>query len=152
MMLRVLMHNGRSLTITFLLVFVPALASAQRARNPDRAAVQRVITSLGEHLQAGDMGAAEALFRSGGMHILTNDATTHGWAEYRDQHLAPELAIEGLRYAHTRVEPVVRGGVAWVAFRREISGAGTTAVEGRGTAVLEKVDDQWVIVHLHMSR
>jgi hypothetical protein len=86
------------------------------------------------------------------MHILTDDATTHGWAEYRDQHLAPELDIAGLRYAHTAVEPVVRGNVAWVAFRREISGTAMAASEGRGTAVLEKVDDRWVIVHLHMSR
>ena len=151
-MLKVPTHSGPSVAIAFLLLFVPALASAQRARNPDRAGVRGVITSLGEHFQAGDMGAAEALFRSGGMHILTDDATTHGWAEYRDQHLAPELAIEGLRYAHTAVEPVVRGSVAWGAVRREISGTGTTATEGRGTAVLEKVDDQWVIVHLHMSR
>ena len=153
-----LMYRRRSSTISLLLlsvpaVFVPALASAQRTPNPDRAAVSEVITSLGQYFQAGDMAAAETLFRSGGMHILTNDATTHGWAEYRDRYLAPELApLEGLRYAHTAVEPVVRGSVAWVAFRREISGTGRTAVEGRGTAVLEKVDDDWVIVHLHMSR
>ena len=147
------MYNTRFCTISLLLIFVPTLASAQRARNPDRAAVSEVIASLGQYFQAGDMEAAETLFRSGGMHILTDDATTHGWAEYRDQHLLPELApLEGLRYAHTAVEPVVRGSVAWVAFRREISGTGRTATEGRGTAVLEKVDAGWVIVHLHMSR
>ncbi len=146
------MYKRRSSTIALLLMFVPALASAQRAPDPERTAVQQVITSLGEYFQAGDMSAAETLFQSGGGHILTDDATTHGWAEYRDQHLGPELDIEGLHYAHTRVEPVVRGTVAWVAFRREISGTGTTPVEGRGTAVLEKVDARWVIVHLHMSR
>ena len=146
------MQKRRFSTVPLLLLLVPALASAQRTPNPDRAAAQAVITSLGEYFQAGDMEAAETLFRSGGMHILTDDATTHGWVEYRDQHLAPELAIEGLRYAHTAVEPVVRGNVAWVAFRREISGTAMAASEGRGTAVLEKVDDRWVIVHLHMSR
>ena len=146
------MYKRWSSTLPLLLMFVPALVSAQRAPDPDRAAAREVITSLGEYFQAGDMSAAETLFRSGGMHILTDDATTHGWAEYRDQHLAPELDIEGLHYSHTAVEPVVRGSVAWVAFRREISGTGTTPVEGRGTAVLEKVDARWVIVHLHMSR
>ena len=104
-----LMYRRRPSTISLLLllvpvVFVPALASAQRTPNPDRAAVSE---------------------------------------------LAP---LEGLRYAHTAVEPVVRGSVARVAFRREISGTGRTAVEGRGTAVLEKVDAGWVIVHLHMSK
>ena len=53
---------------------------------------------------------------------------------------------------HTRVEPTVRGNVAWASFRREISRSGTMQEEGRGTAVLEKVDAQWTIVHLHMSR
>ena len=147
------MYKRRFSTISLLLVFVPALLSAQRTPNPERAAVQQVITSLGQHFQAGDMSAAETLFRSRGMHILIDDATTHGWAEYRDQHLAPELSsFEDLRYAHTAVEPVVRGSVAWVAFRRVMSGTGADPVEGRGTAVLEKVDDRWVIVHLHMSR
>ena len=146
------MYKRQSSTIALVLMFVPAFGSAQRAPNPDRAAVREVITSLGEYFQAGDLEAAETLFRSGGMHILTDNATTHGWAEYRDQHLGPELDIEGLQYAHTAVEPVVRGNVAWVAFRREISGTGTTPVEGRGTAVLEKVDTRWVIVHLHVSK
>ncbi len=157
------MYRRRSSPVSILLMLVPvmlvpvmlvpAVASAQRTPNPDRAAVSEVITNLAQYFQAGDMEAAETLFRSGGMHILTNDATTHGWAEYRDQHLTPELApLEGLRYAHTAVEPVVRGDVAWVAFRREISGTGRTAVEGRGTAVLQKVETRWVIVHLHMSR
>ncbi len=109
------MYKRRSSTIALMLMFVPAFASAQRTPDPDRAAVREVITSLGEYFQAGDLEAAETLFRSGGMHILTDDATTHGWAEYRDQHLGPELDIEGLQYAHTAVEPVVRGNVAWVA-------------------------------------
>ena len=140
--------------IVFLMMFMPSFAAAQRgAPNPEREAVQQLITRFGELVQARDMTAIEALFRSGGLHILTDTGTTHGWAEYRDQYLKPELdAIQDLRYAHTAVEAVVRENVAWVAFRREISGTGMAAVQGRGTAVLEKVDNRWVIVHLHMSR
>jgi ketosteroid isomerase-like protein len=140
------------LATVVLLVSFPAGVRGQQTGGPEREAVEHVVTSLGEFFQAGDMREAEALFPERG-HILTDDATTHGWAEYRDEYLLPELAsVEGLRYAHTRVEPVVRGNVAWVAFRREISGAGTAPFEGRGTAVLEKTDDGWVIVHLHLSR
>lgn len=142
-------------TVALLIVLLPNVASAQRgaAPNPERAAVQQLITRFGELLQARDMDAIEPLFRAGGVHILTDSATTHGWDEYRDQYLKPELdAIQDLRYAHAAVEAVVRDTVAWVAFRREISGAAMAAVQGRGTAVLEKVDGKWVIVHLHMSR
>lgn len=133
---------------------LPSLLYAQPAPDPDRDAVQHVIADFAEHIQAGDLSAFDSLFPPRGLHILTDDATTHGWAEYRDQYLKPELALySGLRYAHTRVEPVVRGNVAWVAFRRELSSsaAGAEPVQGRGTAVLEKRDGGWVIVHLHMS-
>ena len=133
----------------------PSLLYAQRAPDPERDAVQRVIADFAEHVQANDLSALDSLFPPRGLHILTDNATTHGWAEYRDQYLTPELARHpGLRYAHTAIEPVVRGNVAWVAFRRELSSnaAGAEPVQGRGTAVLEKRDGRWVIVHLHMSQ
>jgi ketosteroid isomerase-like protein len=87
---------------------------------------------------------------------LTDTATTHGWAEYRDKFLKPELArYRELRFTHSAVEAQVRGNVAWVAFRRELAGetsSGVTRLSGRGTAVLEKLDGTWRIVHLHVSR
>jgi len=132
----------------------PARAAAQVSSTPDpeRAAVQQVIVRFGEYLQAGDLSAAETLVRPRG-HILTDDATTHGWAEYRDQHLKPELSRMGAGYAHTSVEATVRGNLAYVAFRRVFAAAnGAAEVQGRGTAVLEKVDGRWLIVHLHMSQ
>jgi hypothetical protein len=93
---------------------------------------------------------AEALFRPRG-HILTDNATTHGFAEYRDQFLKPELARFKAGYAHTAVEATVRGDPAYVAFRRVFGKAGGTQTEGRGTAVLEKIDGKWLIVHLQMA-
>lgn len=128
---------------------------AQRPQDPDRDAVRAVIARFAEHVQAGDFGAIDSLFPQRGVHILTDTSTTHAWPEYRDNHLKPEMArYRELRYSHTVVEPVVRGDVAWVAFRREIHGTadGQTPVRGRGTAVLEKRDGRWLIVHLHMSR
>lgn len=132
---------------------VPTFASAQRPDDSERAAVRQVIVRLGEFFQAGDVNAAEALFPERGLHILTDEGTTHAWAEYRDLYLLDELEeIQGLGYAHTRVEPTVRGNVSWVSFRREFSGSGVPPFEGRGTAVLEKSGDSWQIVHLHLSR
>lgn len=147
----------RLLTAGFLLLatLLPASLSAQRPADPERDAVQRVVTRFAERVQEGNLGALDSLFPPRGLHILTDSATTHGWAEYRDRHLKPELArFPGLRYTHTRVEPVVRGDVAWVAFRRELSSStgGPEPVQGRGTAVLEKRAGRWLIVHLHMSQ
>ena len=140
--------------LLLLAILSPSNVRAQRAPDLERDSVQQVIINLAEYIQAGDMASIEPLFRGRGVHILTDSATTHGWAEFRDEHLKPELEkYQELRYTHSAVEPVVRGNVAWVAFRRELSATGiTTPVSGRGTAVLEKIDGRWVIVHIHMSR
>lgn len=148
--------HARSLAGALLLLGMAAPASGQTqvtsATDPERAAVQQVITRFGEYLQAGDLAAVEPLFRPRG-HVLIDTATLHSWVEYRDQYLTPELARTKARYAHTAVEAVVRGDVAWVAFRRVFAGTGGGGeVQGRGTAVLEQIDNHWVIVHLHMSQ
>ena len=52
------------------------------------------------------------------------------------------------------VEPVVRADVAWASFRYDLSTdtpPGRVEVEGRGTAVLERMDGRWRVVHLHTS-
>lgn len=149
----------RSMALKALWVAVmaaPAALHAQQGQpgNPDRAIVAGVIAELASYIERGDFDAAGALFGVRGVHILTDNATAHGWAEYRDQHLLPKLqAFTQLRYAHTRVEVVVRDGVAWAAFRREMSSAAgnVPAAKGRGTAVLERTDGHWRIVHLHVS-
>lgn len=141
--------------------FATVLASRSFAQtptgsDPERTAVQQIIADYAAHVQAGDLAALDSVFRARGVHILTDTATTHGWPEYRDKFLKPELArYSKLQFTHSAIEPVVRGTVAWVAFREELSGetsAGPTKVSGRGTAVLEKIDGRWRIVHLHVSR
>ena len=135
----------------------PAAAQSRGATpDPERTAVQQVISDLAARIQSGDFAAIDSMFRGRGVHILTDTATTHGWPEYRDKFLKPELArYKNLQFTHGAIEPQVRGLVAWVAFREELSGetsSGPTKVSGRGTAVLEKIDDKWRIVHLHVSR
>ena len=136
-------------------LLLPASLSAQRPPDPEREAVRRVIETFAEHVEANELSALDSLFPPRGLHILVDHATTHGWPEYRDQHLVPEMeSFPELRYEHTAIEPVVRGDVAWVAFRRLLSSgaSGAEPAQGRGTAVLERRDGRWVIVHLHMSR
>jgi ketosteroid isomerase-like protein len=143
-------------TIIALLLAPVGAAAAQRGiPDPERAAVQQLLVAMGQNIQSGNMSAVDSLFSSGG-HILTDTTTLHAWTAYRDGQLKAELArFTNLKFEHTAVEAQVRGTVAWVAFRQQISGttsAGALQLSGRGTAVLEKRNGRWVIVHLHVSR
>ncbi len=79
----------------------------------------------------------------------------HGWVEYRDKHLGPELEhAENFQIRYYGIEPEVRDNVAWASVRYELSvdlSGRHVDTEGRGTAVLEKYDGRWLIVHLHTS-
>jgi hypothetical protein len=129
---------------------------AQTTPDPERAASRQVLLALASHLQDGKWAQADSLFAGRGVHILVDTSAYHRWAEYRDKLLKTELArYSGLKVAHTGVESQVRGNVAWVAFRQEISGTTTPASPprvARGSAVLEKLEGRWTIVHYHISR
>lgn len=136
-----------------LALLVPAVASAQD--NADRAAVQDVITSFADAIHTNQLGKIDRMFAARGVHIVVDNAALHGWGEYRDDYLVPEMArYPDTRYAHTGIETSMRGNIAWVAFRWQMSSAGDgpAPVLGRGSAVLEKIDNRWVIAHLHVSR
>jgi ketosteroid isomerase-like protein len=144
------------LAASSLLILAASFAGAQRGTpNPERTAVQQIVLSMAQHIQAGNIAAIDSLFTPRG-HILTDTTTLHSWAEYRDGQLKAELArFTNLRFEHTAVEAQVRGTIAWIAFRQLISGTtptGALQLSGRGTAVLEKSGGRWAIVHLHVSR
>jgi len=133
----------------------PARAQQRGTPDPERAAARQVILEMAALLQGGKWASADSLFATRGVHILADTVAVHSWADYREKLLKPDLARYGnLRVAHTGVEAQVRGAVAWVAFRQEMSGTPTSGPEqrvGRGSAVLEKMDGRWTIVHLHIS-
>lgn len=124
------------------------------AGDDDRETIRALIESLATHIEAGDLSALDTMFSDGrGVHIIEGAGVNHGWVDYRDNHLEPELEIIGA-YRFYAVEPVVRGNVAWTAFRYDLTldlPAGEMEREGRGTAVLEKADGRWLISHLHTS-
>ncbi len=132
---------------------VPASASAQQTE--ERAAVRQVITAFADGIHTNQLVGIDRLFAPSGVHILLDNQALHGWAEYHDFHLRPEMArYPDLRYAHTGIESSVRGNIAWASFRWQMSsaGEGPAPVLGRGSAVLEKIGDRWLIAHLHLSR
>jgi hypothetical protein len=144
-------------TVAFVLGAAASSLQAQRgAPDPERAAARQVLLQMAADVQEGKWAQADSLFAMRGVHVLADTAAYHSWAEYRDKVLKPDLArYTGLKLAHTGVEAQVRGNVAWVAFRQEVSGTMTPASPprvARGSAVLEKLDGKWTIVHYHVSR
>lgn len=146
---------AKTLVVLALSAAAAAPAVAQRGTpDPERAAARQVIVELATYLQDGKWTEADGLFATRGVHVLADTSAYHTWAEYRDKSVKPDLAkFTGLKVAHTGVEAVVRNGtVAWVAFRQEVGGGGGAAKIGRGSAVMEKLEGKWTIVHYHISR
>jgi ketosteroid isomerase-like protein len=115
-----------------------------------------VVEAVAAFSQAKNLSAMDTLFApEGGVHIIEGAGVNHGWADYRDNHLGPELeSFENFEYRFYAVEPTVRGNVAWTSLRYDLAvdtERGHIDREGRGTAVLEKRDGRWLIVHLHTS-
>jgi hypothetical protein len=128
-------------------------AQQRPAPDPERAAARQVLLQLAANLQDGQWSQADSLFATRGVHVLADTSAFHSWADYREKTLKPELGrYSGLKVAHTGVEAQVRGNVAWVAFKQEISGSAPPTRVTRGSAVLEKLDGRWTIVHYHVSR
>lgn len=128
---------------------------AQRAQNPERDAVVRIVEAVAQHIQAGNLAGVDTLYAPRGLHIIDGNSVSHGWAGYRDTQLKPRIEqMHNLQLRYYGVEAVVRESVAWASFRYEMSGhaaSGAVATEGRGTAVLEKRDGRWLIVHMHTA-
>lgn len=140
-----------------LIVLLAAPVGAQDAPNLDSVdEVRAVVAAVGAGMEAGDFTSLDTLFSADrGLHIIEGVGVNHGWAEYRDHHLKPELeSFEGFSYQYHSIEPQVRGNVAWASFRYDLAAdveAGRVEVEGRGSMVLERREGRWIVVHLHTS-
>ena len=118
--------------------------------------VAGVLTAFAARSQDKDVAGLDTLVaHDAWVRIIEGAGVNEGWADYRDHHLVPELAeFENFRYRFFAIEPQVRGAVAWAPFQYDLAAdtpRGHVEVEGRGTAVLERRDGRWVIVHLHTS-
>lgn len=133
-----------------------ALPSHVAAQDDEAAEIRSLMERVASLMQAGDLAPLDEIYAPGrGVHIIEGAGVNHGWEEYRDHHLKPELeAFENFEYRFFSIEPQVRGEVAYTAFRYELSAdtdRGHVEIEGRGTAILEKMDGRWRIVHTHTS-
>ena len=140
----------------FTAVVMTAFAPAAQAQTSDEDAISAIIAAIAGYSQAKNLGAIDTLFAEGSsVHIIEGAGVNHGWEDYRDNHLGRELdEFENFQYRYYAVEPQVREDVAWASFRYDLAvdtPRGHVEREGRGSAVLEKQDGRWLIVHLHTS-
>jgi hypothetical protein len=146
-------QRAGSITALLLVAGTSSLHAQRGPPDPERAAARQVLLELASNIQDGKWAQADSAFATRGLHVLADTMAFHSWADYREKSLKPDLAkFSGLKVVHTGVEAQVRGNVAWVAFKQEIGGSSGTPRIGRGSAVLEKLDGRWTIVHYHISR
>lgn len=120
----------------------------------DSANVRGTVLTLGREFEAGDLAGLERLFDPDVV-VFESGRVNRGWADYRDHHLAPELAaLSERRLEFSNIEMRILGAMAWVTFGYRVSaraGTGPVGADGVGTAVLERAGGLWRITHLHLS-
>ncbi|MCH8936589.1 MAG: hypothetical protein IIB90_12755, partial [Gemmatimonadetes bacterium] len=101
-------------------VAVPPMVQAQTS---DADAIRQVIEAVAAYSQANNLSAIDTLFApERGIHIIEGAGINHGWVDYRDNHLGPELeSFENFEYRFYGIEPQVRGDVAWSSFRYDLA-------------------------------
>src|SRR5262244_1602974 len=138
-------------------VFAPSLVVAQAN---DETAVQEVLLKSATSFEKNDFaGAALVWANDESLTAFESGHANYGWADYRDNHLGPEMKeMKNTKYSFTDIKIHLAGKTAWATLKytiaadvmsngqpRHVDGAGL------GTAVLEKRDGQWRIVHWHSS-
>ena len=145
-----------SLAPAVLVLATNVCVRSAHAQTTDEAAVRRVVAAVAAFSETNDIAGLDTLFAPDSwVQIIEGSGVNLGWADYRDHHLKPELVeMRNLRYRFLDIAPQVRGNVAWAPFRYELAAdvtSGHVEVEGRGTIILERRSQRWLVVQLHTS-
>lgn len=130
-------------------------AHPARALSAQESRVQSTIVALFAAAERSDMAALDSIYAGDSLTIIEGASMNRGWADYRDHHLAPEMKeMTGFQYRVADIEPRVSGNLAWATFRYTLkaNAAGRPVdIVGRGTAILERRGDRWVVRHTQTS-
>ena len=118
----------------------------------------QVATAIRAYFAASERGnlvAIDSLVAGERFNAVEGAGINRGWADYRDNHLGPELKeMTNFRYRPFEVEASTAGDIGWSTFRyairADLRGQAIDQV-GRGTAILERSGNRWVIRHLQTS-
>lgn len=126
------------------------------AQSNEVKAVTDVLTKEAQAIEKGDLAALDKIWaNSEDVTVFESGHANYGWTDYRNNHLAPELKeFKNTKYAFSDLKVKVEGKTAWATFKYSlVADIGTRNIQsaGLGTAVLEKRDGRWQIVHWHSS-
>jgi len=157
--------NSNSVVLALLMIAVVAgmsLSYPQTAfgKGSDEAAVREALQKSASSFAQNDMTtAAQVWVNDESLTVFESGHANYGWADYRDNHLGPEMReMKNTAYSFSDIKIHLAGKTAWATFKytiaadvrengkqRHVDGAGL------GTAILEQRDGQWRIVHWHSS-
>jgi ketosteroid isomerase-like protein len=125
-----------------------AQAGGAAAQAPQVVATVRALFAAAER---ADLVALDTLYAGDSLTVVEGTGINRGCADYRDHHLGPELReMKNFRYRPYAIEARARGDLAWATFSYAIQaelGARTLDQVGRGTAILERRGNRWIVRH-----
>ena len=130
--------------------------SAMSGQTDEVKAVTDVLTREAQAVEKGDLPALDKIWsNTEDVTVFESGHANYGWNDYRNTHLGPELKeFKNTKYAFSDVKVKTSGNLAFATFKYTLSAdMGTRKIEsgGLGTAVLEKREGKWRIVHWHSS-
>lgn len=148
----------RVFALLSLTIALPQRGTAQAHQHPAPAAapdaqvasVVQAVRALFAAAERGDLAALDSIYAGDSLLVIEGAGINRGWTDYRDNHLAPELKeFSNFRYRPFEIEARVSGNLAWATFRYALSADlpnnGKADVVGRGTAVLERHGNRWIV-------
>ena len=137
-----------------------ALTTGAFAQTNDEAAVREVLIRSASSFAKNDLAeAAKVWANDESLTIFESGHANYGWADYRDNHLVPEMGeMKNTKYEFSDLKIHLAGKTAWATLKYTIAADVTENGKqrhvdggGLGTAILEQRDGQWRIVHWHSS-
>jgi ketosteroid isomerase-like protein len=154
--------QSRIVLLALLTVFclVAVVSHQVAAHADDESAVRNALVKSATSFEKNDLAMATQVWANDeSLIIFESGHANYGWPDYRDHHLVPEMGeMKNTKYAFTDMKIHLAGNTAWATLKYTIGADVTENGKSRhvdggglGTAVLEKRDGQWRIVHWHSS-
>jgi ketosteroid isomerase-like protein len=157
-------RSGLSVSLAIAMVITSAIGAEKKSQastqDNDEAAVRTAILKSASTFEKNDMaGATQVWADDESLTVFESGHANYGWGDYRNNHLGPEMAeMKNTKYAFSDIKIHLAGNTSWATMKYTISAdvmdnGKPRHVDGGGlaTAVLEKRDGQWRIVHWHSS-
>ena len=154
-------HFQKTLSAGFVIAIIVGVAGfafyqSVSAQTDEVKAVADLLMLEAVAVEKGDLAALDKIWANDeSVSVFESGHANYGWNDYRNTHLAPELKeFKNTKYAFSDLKVKVDGKTAWATFKYTLSAdLGTRHIDsgGLGTAVLEKREGKWRIVHWHSS-